>query len=468
VSIRLRLIVWHTALLGLLLAGAAILIYVVVARQLANRLDNAIDQRALAASWAVQVALLERAPNGGSDKVLDLPKTVAEAGGSFRVQLVDPSGQLIGRSRNLDRPLPMPAATLSLALAGHRSGTTLTMSNERLKIYSAPLMIDGRVVAVLQVAAPLQPLQDDLVRLRLVLTAGVLGAALLAAALGWFLATKAMRPVDRLTQGAHAIGRAADLSQRLPVPRQHDELRRLALTFNEMLERLAAAFATQRQFLADASHELRTPLALIQGNAELALREGDLDGGERHDRLRTIAREANRMGRLVADLLALARADEGQPLVRRRLALDTLLLEVYEQARLLATEVRLVVGALEQVEVDGDPDRLKQLVLNLVDNALRYTPAGGRVTLGLVRRDDWAVVSVADTGPGIPAEHQARIFDRFYRIDQPRSRNTGGSGLGLAICRWIAEAHGGRIEVASQLGAGSTFAVFLPSFDPER
>ena len=468
-SIRLRLMVWHTALVGLLLSGAAILVYVVVARQVTSRLDAAIDQRALAASWVVQTALIEEARrdrDGGAEEVLDLPPTVAEAGGSFLVQLVDPAGRLVGGSANLERPLPMPASALSLALAGRESVTTLTVAGEPLRIYNTPLQIDGRVVAVLQVAAPLRPLTDELARLRLLLVAGVLGVALLAAALGWFLATKAMGPVDRLTQAAHAIGWSADLDQRLPVPRQRDELRRLALTFNEMLGQLAAAFATQRRFLADASHELRAPLTLIQTHTELALREATPAGAPGPDHLGTIAREAGRMGRLVANLLALARADEPQPLLCRRLALDTLLLEVYEQGRVLAAGVNLTVEALEQVEVEGDPDRLKQLVLNLVDNALRYTPGGGTVALGLGREGAWAVLRVADTGPGIPPEHQARIFDRFYRVDQPRARGLGGSGLGLAICRWIAEAHGGRIEVESRPGAGATFRVFLPTAGP--
>ena len=465
-SIRLRLMVWHTALVGLLAAGAAIAIYAVVARQLVGQLESAIDQRALAASWNFQAALLERARQGGVDYVLDLPQAVADADGRFLVQLVDPSGHIVGRSENLARPLPIPATTLGLALAGQDSSTTLTIADERLQIYNTPLLMEGRVMAVLQVAAPLQPVEDELARLRLLLAAGVLGVTLLAAALGWFLATKAMRPVDRMTRSARAIGQSPDFSQRLPVPRRRDELGRLALTFNDLLDRLAAAFATQRRFLADASHELRTPLTLIQSNAELALHEGDPSPSERQDMLRTIAREAGRMGRLVADLLALARADEGQPLARRRLALDTLLLEVYEQQRRLVDDVRLDVAALEQVEVDGDPDRLKQLLLNLVDNALRYTPPGGAVGLGLVRQRDQAILRVTDTGPGIPPEHQARIFDRFYRLDQPRTRDAGGSGLGLAICRWIAEAHGGQIDVASQPGAGSTFTVLLPALDP--
>jgi two-component system phosphate regulon sensor histidine kinase PhoR len=188
----------------------------------------------------------------------------------------------------------------------------------------------------------------------------------------------------------------------------------------------------------------------------------DADPVAREETLRAIARESERMGRIVSDLLTLARADAGQPLERRHLALDSLVLEVYTQEQTLANGVRLQLGEWDQIAVEGDPDRLKQVMLNLVDNALRYTPSGGEVTLDLLQRGDEAVFQVHDTGPGIPAEQMSRIFDRFYRVDQPRTRGAGGTGLGLAIAREVAEAHGGRIDVESHVGEGSTFALVLP------
>jgi signal transduction histidine kinase len=288
------------------------------------------------------------------------------------------------------------------------------------------------------------------------------GAIVLAALTGWFLARRAMRPVDRMTRTAQAIGQSADHSRRLAEPKERDELGRLAATFNEMLDRLDHSFNTQQRFLADASHELRTPLAAIRTNVEALLRGAVEQPAERDASLRAIARETDRMGRLVSDLLALAHADAGQPLVRRTVELDALLLDVYQQERRLADGVDLRLGELDQVAVEGDPDRLKQLLLNLVDNALRYTPPGGVVTLDLERRDGTALLRVSDTGLGIPPEHLSRIFERFYRVDQPRSRKAGGTGLGLAICKWVAEAHGGRIEVQSKPGEGSAFTVTLP------
>ena len=459
-SFRLRLTLWYTALLGLVLAGFAVLVYVAVARQLESQVDYELQVRALNASRAL------RAVNPDWPRLrarpVDLPAT-ALADSSLYVQVVGPDGEVRASSPNLPEPLPIRPESLRRALDGAETHDTLAFNGERVELYSAPLLLDGEVIGVLQVAAPLSSLELSLTQLRLVLGAVVLVAAALGALFGFFLAKKAMRPVDQLTQTAHAIGHSADLSRRLPEPAQRDELGRLAATFNEMLGQLELAFATQRRFLADASHELRSPLAAIRTNVETLLRGVDANPDERDETLRAIARETDRMGRLVADLLALAHADAGRPLERRLVALDSLLLDVYQQQRRLAGSVRLELGDLEQVEVNGDPDRLKQLLLNLVDNALRYTQPGGTVVLDLIRLDGQAALRVRDDGPGIPPEHLPKIFDRFYRVDRTRTRQAGGTGLGLAICKWVAEAHGGRIEVESQVGRGSVFTVLLPA-----
>jgi heavy metal sensor kinase len=459
VSVRLRLTLWHTALVALVLAGFAALVYVVIARQLESEIDHDLQLRALQASRELRAVTRDWPQN--RVRSLDVPAT-ALVDTSLYLQLVAPNGEVVGGSSNLPEPLPVPSETLRQVLSGQEVHDTLGLGDGRVELYSTPLLLDGQVVAVLQVAAPLRPLETSLGQLRLVLGTVVLGAIVLAALIGWFLARRAMRPVDLMTRAAQAIGQSADHSRRLAEPKERDELGRLAGTFNQMLDRLDQAFHTQQRFLADASHELRTPLATIRTNVEALLRGAVENPTERDASLRAIARETDRMGRLVSDLLALAHADAGQPLVRRVVELDALLLDVYQQERRLAEGVELRLGELDQVAVDGDPDRLKQLLLNLVDNALRYTPTGGVVTLDLERRDGEALLRVRDTGPGIPPEHLSRIFERFYRVDQPRSRKAGGTGLGLAICKWVAEAHGGRIEVESQPGAGSTFTVLLP------
>jgi signal transduction histidine kinase len=244
----------------------------------------------------------------------------------------------------------------------------------------------------------------------------------------------------------------------------------LAATFNEMLGRLETLFRTQRRFIADVSHELRTPLTTVQGNVDLLRRGAAEDAETRHETLADIEAEVARMSRLVADLLLLARVDAGVDLEKEPVELDTLLLEIYRQARLISDGVEVKLGHEDQAVVLGDADRLRQLFLNLVDNALKYTPPGGQVTLSLYREEAWVRVVVADTGIGIPAEDLESgpkgiplIFERFYRADPARSRPQGGSGLGLSIAHWITQAHGGEIDVQSEVGRGSTFTVRLPA-----
>jgi signal transduction histidine kinase len=233
---------------------------------------------------------------------------------------------------------------------------------------------------------------------------------------------------------------------------------RLVATFNAMLDRLQTLFLAQQRFVADASHELRSPLTAIRGNVDL-LRRGAADDSTA---LAAIDDETARMTRLVTDLLTLAQADAGVPMAQEVVELDALLLDVYRQTRDQAPHLTVRLRHEDQALVPGDPDRLRQLLLNLTDNALRYTPVDGIVTFSLWREDGWVRVAVSDTGIGIASEDLPHIFERFYRADKSRSRAAGGTGLGLAIARWIAQAHGGRIEVESTLGTGSTFTVWLP------
>lgn len=465
-SIRLRLTLWLTALLAVVLTGLAVLVYVVVADQTENRFDANLRERSADIN-PVRSRPRSRGdergcvPGASSTAVLD---TFSE---SLYAELYDACGNVDARSTNLSAPLPVPGNALAKVLAGRSKFFNGELADgTRVRVLGTSVTDDLRHPAALFVATPLSQLEADLFRLKALLVAVVVGTTALCAGIGWFLAAKAMQPVDRMTRAAHAIGSAADLSQRVPVPDERDEIGRLAITFNEMLSRLQQAFATQRQFLADASHELRSPLTAIRANVETLRRGGETDPAERDETLRIVEREVDRMGRLVDDLLSLARADAGQEPVLARLSLDALLLEVYHQQRPLAGRVRLALGEFEPVEIDGDPDRLKQLLLNLIDNALRHTPPGGTVTLDLLHRGREAVVRVRDTGAGIAPEHLPHIFERFYRIDSARSRAVGGTGLGLAISREIADAHGGRIEVESAVGAGSVFTVVLPAAEP--
>jgi heavy metal sensor kinase len=280
---------------------------------------------------------------------------------------------------------------------------------------------------------------------------------------GLALANRALRPVSEITRRAHRIT-AENLDQTIPVRNPRDELGRLSLTINDMIRRLQESFARVRQFSADASHELRTPLTIMRGEIELSLRSPKTPDAYRTV-LESTLEEILRMTTIIDNLLTLAKADQGIALGSlSEVALDGLVEELHEDATLLAARKGLTVELRSNTPIVlvGDRLRLRQLFLNLVDNAIKYTPEGGTVTLALERRDGTAVFEVTDTGIGIPPADLDRIFDRFYRVDKARSRELGGSGLGLSIARWIAELHRGTIGVRSELQRGSVFTVTLP------
>jgi signal transduction histidine kinase len=298
-----------------------------------------------------------------------------------------------------------------------------------------------------------------LAQLRLILFLTGLAAVSLSLFLGAWLTHRLLKPLDDIAAVAIQITRADDLSRRLPDTGRRDEIGSLTMVLNQTLERLESLFLARQRFLADASHELRTPLTTIRGNMDLMRRMG----AAQPEILDDVQDELERMTRLVDDLLLLARADTGGlPLYRQPVELDDIFLDVYRQVQGIEPPVQLTIMEVDQVYVLGDSDRLKQLFLNLVDNAIKYTPAGGEVFMSLSKKDGMALVEIQDNGVGIPVEDLPRIFDRFYRVDKARTRNPGGSGLGLSIARWIAVAHGGNIYVESSVGKGSTFSVSLP------
>ncbi|GAC1471048.1 MAG: hypothetical protein PVSMB7_22430 [Chloroflexota bacterium] len=316
---------------------------------------------------------------------------------------------------------------------------------------------DSAVIEVFQVESTfIEIKQVTRFVLLLILPLGVL-ASLIA---GWWIARLALRPINRISQRVYAIGVSQDLSQRLEFRGPEDEVSRLAHTFDGMMGRLESLFKAQKRFVADASHELRTPLTAIRGNADL-LRIAPPD--ERDLCIASIRRESERMSRLVNDLLLLAEADlQEQPLHLQQVDLAALMEDIYRAASVLGGDrilVRLEVD--DPVEMQVDPDRLKQLLLNLADNAVKFTPDDGVVTLSLRAARNGACIEVTDTGVGIPPEEQDAIFQRFYRVEE--SRSTRGSGLGLAISASIVKAHGGTIAVSSTIGQGSTFSVWLPN-----
>jgi two-component system OmpR family sensor kinase len=329
-------------------------------------------------------------------------------------------------------------------------------------VLNVPLVIDERPIGTLQAATSLDVV--DAAREVLVYIMGIatVVAVLLAAYGSWLAVGRALAPLDAITETTEQINRADDLARRIPYDGpMHDEIGGLIEAFNQTLERLETLFTSQQRFLADVSHELRTPLTVIKGNVDLMRRMKSLD----EESLTSIDQEAGRLTRLVGGLLLLAQAESGSvSLNMKPVELDTLLLEVFQEMKLLAGEkIELRLTEIDQVQVQGDRDRLKQVLLNLVGNAIQYTPQGGDVFLSLGKVAEQARLIIRDTGPGIPAEDLPHIFERFYRAEKSRTRGkTTGFGLGLSIAHWIVDKHGGHIEVDSKDGQGTTFCIWLP------
>jgi signal transduction histidine kinase len=460
-SIRTRLTFWYTGLLAISLFIFGALIYSLLAGILTTIMDDRLARQAQDVIGLIEneddpiaVALSGR---------VRLPAIDVFASQYF-IQIVQADGRPVQLSENLrGQHLPMPGEAVDLIGVGRRHAYTISAGGSRLRVVSVPFLVARRPVGAVVVAQSLADLDAALTVVRMALLIGALTALLLAAAGGAILARAALRPIQAITATARQINQAQDLGQRIPIAVPNDELGRLTSTINDMLGRLETLFQAQQRLVADVSHELRTPLTTIQGNLDLLRRGAADDLITRGEALRTIGDQTTRMRRLINDLLLLAQADAGLKLRLQPVELDTLLLEVYREAQVMAQSqgVSVRLGAEDQALVQGDGDRLRQLLLNLVDNAIKYTSAGGQVTLGLSRSDGWAQVTVSDTGVGIAAEDLPHIFERFYRADRSRGRS-GGSGLGLSIAEWIAQAHGGRIQVTSQVGKGSTFTVWLP------
>ena len=346
--------------------------------------------------------------------------------------------------------------------------TIQTTEGEGLRLLAVPMIISisgpqpGIQPAALVIAHSTKQIDQALAGLLRTLIIAIPLALALAAGGGIFLARRALKPVDKIAQTAQEI-EESDLSQRINVNTK-DELGRLATTLNAMIGRLEKAFQRQKQFTSDASHELRTPLAVIEAESSLALRK-ERPSSDYRQSLEIIAQESRQMSSLIDQLLTLARADAGKEQWNfTEVNLGKLIANLSTDVEVLCQEKGLSfqLGQTQDLAVKGDEARLRELFMNILDNAIRYTPTPGTVSVSLRREGQMAVVAITDTGVGIPAEDIPFIFERFYRVDKSRSRAEGGSGLGLAICHHIAEAHKGKIEVESQVGAGSTFSVWLP------
>ena len=334
-----------------------------------------------------------------------------------------------------------------------------------MRVKTLPIIRGGVILGALEVGQAQDNVSDTLSRLLLIVGIAYPVALVLASLGGIFLAGRALSPIDNITRAARQIS-AEDLNQRLNLRLPNDEVGRLARTFDEMIARLDDAFRRQRQFTTDASHELRTPLTIIKGQIDVSLQK-ERGSEDYRQVLQAVNEEVDRLIRLAGSLLTLTRADAGQiPLSFEDIDVAEVVTGVSEQVRPTAVDksVKLQIDPPPPpVSVQADEDLLLQLMLNLLDNAIKYTQSGGEVTVGWKVSGNQVELRVQDTGIGISHEHIPYLFDRFYRADKARSRAEGGVGLGLAISRWIADVHGGSISVDSAPGKGSTFVVLLPT-----
>lgn len=379
----------------------------------------------------------------------------AETVSGIDISITDPSGKQISSSNKTLAGLPGPSSGIGKIIAFEAHGRHFIVENSRIAK-------DGRLIGYLQVSYDMRS-EYRFIKLLFVFMAfaDFLGVAF-AILTGFLLSRRALKPIDTLTNTARKIS-ASDLSRRVEVGPADDELSRLAATFNEMIERLQVSFEKQNRFVSDASHELRTPIAVIKGYADLIGQWAKDDPKVLEESIAAIRKEANEMTALVEQLLFLARGDSGKLKPKKEdFQASGLLHEIVEESRLVAPNRCFEESAPEDLQIHADRKLMKQALRALVDNAVKYTPEGGTVRLAASENGKRVTIQVADTGMGIPENELPKIFDRFYRADEDRSREKGGSGLGLSIVKWIVDAHAGNITVESKKGKGTSVAIHLP------
>jgi two-component system OmpR family sensor kinase len=476
-SLRARLTLWYTLVLGAPLVAFAGASFLVLERALIHRADSFLDETLgaftteLASEQQEEPTTSEAIASSLSDvRFRDVRLAVFDArGGLVASGTVDTSARYA-----LKHPVDLArvGAELQRRLETTRAVFTVSPGDRAYRVAAEPVTIFGGRYLV----AAAYPLHGNRETLEAVGTSYFIVIPLLlliASVGGYFLAGRSLSPVAAMSARAAEIS-STNLNERLPVGPRRDELSALALVVNSLLERLEQSFAQQRRFMADASHELRTPVAVLRTEADVTLSRANRSEAEYRESVAVMRDSAQRLGRIVDDLFLLARADAGHlPLRREALYLEEIVDESARAVRALAQErsVRIDLLPLEDSPFNGDADLLGRVLLNLLDNAIKHSPVGATVTLSLTRCGHEYHISVADVGPGIPADAQTQIFERFFRADKTRSREgageTSGAGLGLAIGRWIAEAHDGRLELVRSDARGTEFCVALPAPDDD-
>jgi heavy metal sensor kinase len=454
-SIRTRLTIWYLVVIVVLLLVFSGVAYFMLAYNLYQNLDNSLQTRSneLKATIATELGPTVIAPQA-NELILSF-----DSNGNLLQEFGPPIDTTNINIKGLIQQALFGQNTYLTTVAADKQGVRLYATTVRVPFTNQLL-----VIVVGQLTTGITAVLDTF---KYVLVIAIVGVIFLAGIGGLFLASRVLKPVEQITQTAQQI-EESDLSQRIAV-KNDDELGRLASTLNDMIARLEEAFNRQRQFTADASHELRTPLAIMQAEATLALSKERTEA-EYKKSLETISQESTYMSSVIGKLLFLARSDAGKEQLNfEDVDLKDLITGLSTNVEALAQDkgIKFTIDAQESLVVNGDKVKLRQLFINILENAVRYTPAGGNISVSLVKKDGSALATISDTGIGIPREHLPHIFERFYRVDKARSRSDGGVGLGMAIAKYIADSHSGKIEVESQVGKGTTFNVSIPLKSPE-
>ena len=463
-SIRSRLTAWYVTLLAIILILFSVLLNYFLAKRLHESVDNSLTVSATVVATSATMRL-GNSPLPGLNQLFEQFMNQGNLNKFYRIY--DGSGNVGSRSKNISAsqfPLSQPA--YADALEGKNSYETFTVGGQQpIRVITMPILLEGKLINLVQVGTSLEAVQETLRNLKIFLFTAVPSVLILAALFARFMARRALKPISRIIDTAREIGQGQELSKRIPVLKIKDELGQLALTFNEMMNRLENSFAQMRQFSSDASHELRTPLTVLKGQNELILSK-QRKPEEYQEVISSNLEEINYMSKVLEDLFVLSKSDENQVnLDYKPVDLRALVEEVCKHAEILAEEknIKIIIAFLEPIEIKGDEVRLRQMVWNVLQNGIKYTQQGGELKISLQNEGDFALLTIQDTGIGIPEEDLPLIFNRFYRVDKARTRDEGGSGLGLSICRQIAEAHKGKIEVESKLGVGTRFKIRLPN-----
>jgi heavy metal sensor kinase len=460
IPIKWRLTIWYGLVLSLILISFASGIFI----YFKNSLQDSIDAKIRSIGEVLSSSMTDAHNTtvfGNFERYLEnvlgrKPK------GKF-IQIMDSSGKIGAKMSDIEgEALPTSFNALERAMRGEIVYETIERTKPRLRMVTIPIMENKKVTSVVQVGTSLEDFDESIRKLLLIMIISIPTSISVTIVVGYFMAKKALRPVDQIRRAAVKIT-SSNLDEKIDIAGRRDELSRLAETFNAMIARLKDAFQRINQFSIDVSHELKTPLTILKGETEVALRK-EREKGDYQSLLMSNLEEIDRMSCIIDDLLLLSKADTKDiKLNIAEVALRDLVMDVCMDMKVVADkkDVELQVSEMEDVRIKGDELKLRRMLLNIVENGIKYSHVGGKISVSSYLNNGYAKIDVKDDGIGISEEDINYIFDRFYRADRSRKRESG-SGLGLSISRWIAEAHKGSIEVKSQPAQGSMFTIKLP------